>query len=112
MTAQNEQVGPKMHSAVKCAAGKVYSSKNALATTVGPNGSSKYGQRIVNRCVGKKLLKVHPSHAQSNPHGLGAVVLTDKGAKYLNEHTDKELDPDNYINASVSRHELRKGADA
>lgn len=98
-TEDGEQVGPKMHSAVR-AVGRhgPYTSKNQLAITVGPNGSQDYGYRIVNRCLKKKLLTIHAGHAESAPSGQGAVVLTDKGARYLNETEDMDLDPSEYVN--------------
>lgn len=97
-TEDNETVGPKMHSAVR-AVGRYgpKPSMNQLAIRVGPHGSQDYGYRIVNRCIRKGLLKVHPEHADANPHGRGAVVLTDKGARYLNETEDMDLDPEDYV---------------
>lgn len=97
-TEDNETVGPKMHSAVKII-GRYgpKASMNQLAITVGPHGSQDYGYRIVNRCLRKGLLKVHPGHPDASPHGRGAVVLTDKGARYLNETEDMDLDPSEYV---------------
>ena len=86
-TEEGEQVGPKMHSAVKMASWNVYSSKNDLATDVGPNGSSDYGNRIVNRCIRKGLIcRPDSEHDNANPHGLGAVYVTDKGERYLEDN--------------------------
>jgi len=99
-TDDGEQIGPKMHSAVECVARSVYQSRNELAKIVGPNGSQQFGYRIVKRSIGKQLIKVHPEHEDANPHGQGAVVLTDKGARYLNEHADMELNPDDYVAAN------------
>lgn len=108
-TEDGEKVGPKMHGAIVAVARHgPYRSKNDLATTVGPNGSSDYGYRIVNRCLKKKLIQVHPSHPDANPHGQGAVVLTDKGARYVNEHADMDLNPSEYVDADKSRWDLRE----
>jgi len=101
-TAEGEQVGPKMHSAVKCVAKSVRQSKNELAKIVGPNNSQQYGYRIVDRCLRKNLIAIHPEHEKANPHGKGAVVLTEKGARYLNETTDAELNADEYAPARAS----------
>jgi hypothetical protein len=100
-TEDGEQVGPKMHAAVRAVGRRVYQSKNELAKAVGPNGSQDYGYRIVNRCLSKSLIKVHPGHEKANPHGAGAVILTDKGARYLNETTDAELDPSEYVDSDA-----------
>ena len=101
-TEDGEQVGPKMHSAVRCVAqAGPYTSKNDLATTVGPNGSSDFGNRIVNRCLGKGLLATHGGHEKANPQGKGAIVLTDKGARYLNRTEDMDLNPDDYVQAGA-----------
>jgi len=97
-TVDGEQVGPKMHAAVRNVASRgPMPSMNVLAKSVGPNGSQDYGYRIVKRCKAKGLLKVHPGHDNANPHGHGAVVLTDKGARYLNEQADADLKPDEYV---------------
>lgn len=96
-TEEGEIVGPKMHSALfSVAYNGAFSSRNALAKKVGPHGSQDYGYRIVNRCISKRLLALDEGHPEATPHGAGAVVLTDKGARYLNEHTDKDLDVSDY----------------
>lgn len=86
-TEEKEIVGPKMHEAVqKVDSSGPYPSKNALAKRVGPHGSQNYGYRIVNRCKSKGLLAVDSEHPDATPSGNGAVVLTDKGRKYLDDH--------------------------
>jgi hypothetical protein len=83
-TKDGEQVGPKMHAAIiRVAVSGPYPSKNQLAISVGPNGSQDYGYRIVNRCVGKGLLAIDPENEVATPKGRGAVVLTEKGERYL-----------------------------
>ena len=84
-TEDNETVGPKMYSAVKLLASKGSApSKNALATSVGPHGSSDYGNRIVNRCIRKGLItRPDPDHDNANPHGRGAIEVTTKGERLL-----------------------------
>jgi len=111
-TDENEPVGPKMHSAVVATARQDgYQSKKALAEVVGPNGSLDYGYRIVDRCLRRDLLAVDPRDEQSNPHGKGAVVLTDKGARYLLAHTDKvSPEPSEQVDADGSVHERRREA--
>jgi len=86
-TDEGEQVGPKMHSAVLAVQRRgPYASQNQLAKHVGPNGSQDYGYRIVNRCIRKNLLKTDANHKQANPHGRGAIVLTEKGERYLSQY--------------------------
>jgi len=89
-TEDGEQVGPKMHAAVSRVNGnyRFYGSKNQLAISVGPNGSSDYGYRIVDRCISKGLLTLDPEHPDAAPNGRGAVVMTQKGVDYLSEHED------------------------
>lgn len=83
------RIGPKMKSAVRCVANRVYQSRNQLAITVGPNGSQDYGYRIVRRCRHRGLIEIDPDHPDANPHGRGAVVLTEKGERYA-EHIDND----------------------
>lgn len=88
-TPDGELVGHKMRAAVVATArnGDVFPSKNALAVRVGPNGSQDYGYRIVNRCIRKGLISYpDPDHPAAEPHGSGAIKLTDKGRAYL-EHS-------------------------
>ena len=83
-TEDGEQVGPKMHAAVSLCEGRVYASMNQLATSVGPNGSQDYGYRIVKRCQKKGLIsRPDPDHEEANPHGRGAITITEKGERYL-----------------------------
>ena len=85
-TEDGEQVGPKMHSAVQAANQKVYQSKKELAEVVGPNGSTDYGYRIVDRCIRKGLICLPDAeHEQANPHGRGAIYATEKGQRYLED---------------------------
>jgi hypothetical protein len=108
-TEDGDAVGPRMHAAIRAVAHRgPYASKNKLAIGVGPHGSQDYGYRIVNRCIKKKLLVVDPTHEDAAPSGQGAVRLTDKGARYLNEHTDAELDPEEYLDSRLSRFELER----
>lgn len=89
-TDDGEQVGPKMHSALlrvrSMGPQNAYASMNELAISVGPNGSQDYGYRIVNRCIKKGLLELDPEHPDATPQGRGAVVLTQKGMDYLEQH--------------------------
>jgi len=86
-TGDGEQVGPKMHSAVQAAARKVWQSKKELAEHVGPKGSTKYGYRIVERCIRKGLIcRPDADHEQANPHGRGAIYATEKGERYLSQY--------------------------
>lgn len=87
-TENGEQVGPKMHAAVSLLdAWEHAQSKNELATSVGPNGSQDYGYRIVNRCIKKGLIsRPDPDHEGANPHGGGAIEVTEKGKRYLENH--------------------------
>ena len=85
-TEEGEQVGPKMHAAVRACESRVWASENKLAQAVGPNGSSQYGYRIVNRCLSKGLLTIDPDHDEATPNGKGAVTITAKGERYLANH--------------------------
>lgn len=90
-TEEGEQVGPKMHRCVELVNsgpidGKVYPSRNAVAKAVGPNGSQDYGYRIVNRCWKKGLIELDADHPDATPQGGGAVVITQKGKRYLENH--------------------------
>jgi len=79
-TDDNDRLGPKMQSALaKMHHHGALPSKNQLAKRVGPNGSQDYGYRIVDRCRRAGLIEVDPEHNLANPHGRGAVVITDKG---------------------------------
>jgi len=100
-TGAGEQVGPKMHHAVKLVGSRgPYRAMNPLAIAVGPNGSQDYGYRVVKRCIKKGLIALHPDHEAAAPGSRGAVILTDKGARYLNEHGDRDLNPDEYVDAN------------
>lgn len=84
-TDENERVGPKMLAALAYVDHRdgVVQSMNVIAKAVGPHGSQDYGYRIVNRCKSKGLLAIDAEHDAANPHGRGAVVLTDKGRDVL-----------------------------
>ena len=83
-TEDGEQVGPKMDEAVLLCEDRVWQSMNDLATSVGPRGSPDYGYRIVKRCQKKGLIsRPDPEHEKANPHGRGAITITEKGERYL-----------------------------
>lgn len=86
VTDEGDRIGPKMRAAVAAAdrAGPAQSMK-WIAERVGPNGSLKYGYRTVNRAIHAGLLEVVPDHPEANPHGQGAVVVTDKGQQARQE---------------------------
>lgn len=86
-TEDGKIVGPKMKRAVeKVDRDGSIQSKHQLALSVGPNESTDYGYRIVNRCTRKNLLEVDPEHDNANPHGQGAVVITERGKRFLEDH--------------------------
>lgn len=85
-TEDGEQVGPKMHVAVRAVARRDWASMNELAKHVGPNGSQDYGYRVVNRCRKKGLIELDPDHPDATPQGRGAVTITEKGAAYVDQH--------------------------
>ena len=89
-TPDGELVGHKMHAAVSLVAlnAGAMPSKNQVARAVGPHGSQDYGYRIVNRCRRKGLIEIDADHEDANPHGRGAVVLTEKGKSYLAAQDD------------------------
>lgn len=83
-TNDGEQVGPKMHIAVKAAARRVWQSKKELAEHVGPNGSTDYGYRVVDRCIKKGLIcRPDSEHEDAHPYGRGAIYATEKGQQYV-----------------------------
>lgn len=88
-TDDDEQVGPKMYAALKLVAHRgSYPSMNDLATDVGPHGSARYGYEIINRCKSKGLLELDKEHPDRTLHGRGAVVVTDKGRRFLDQHSN------------------------
>jgi len=88
-TDEGETVGPKMHEAVTASAHEPWRSMKVLAEHVGPRGSTDFGYRIVHRCIRKGLIsRPDPDHRKANPHGEGAVYVTEKGKRYL-KNVDK-----------------------
>jgi len=64
-------------------------SKNEIAKAVGPNGSQQFGYRLVNRAIRAGLLThPQPEHEAANPHGDGAICLTDMGEAFVEELND------------------------
>jgi hypothetical protein len=61
-----------------------------LATSVGPNGSQKFGYRTVHRCRRRNLIRVESDHPEAEERGAGAVLLTDKGEQYYDEVISEE----------------------
>jgi len=85
-TDDGDRLGPKMQSALaKMHHHGSFPSKNQLAKRVGPNGSQDYGYRIVDRCKRAGLIEIDPEHDVANPHGCGAVVITQKGMDVYGE---------------------------
>lgn len=86
-TIDGNRIGPRMRAAVKLVDGwfeGAAPSKKQIAEHVGPHGSLKYGYRTVNRSISAGLLAhPDPNHPDANPHGRGAVTLTEKGERYL-----------------------------
>lgn len=83
------RIGPKMHLAVEAVdRNGPYQAALPLARRVGPNGSPQFGYRIVNRCLRRDLLARDTEHDEANPHGSGAIVLTQKGEQFLSESDD------------------------
>lgn len=76
------RIGERMQQAVRLVGRRTYQSKNELATTVGPHGSTKYGYEIVNRCM-RRFFEQEPDHPAAEPRGFGAIVLNDNGKAYL-----------------------------
>jgi len=78
-------VGERMLAAVSLVNGwGAAQSKNEIAKAVGPNGSQRYGYEIVNRAIRAGLLtRPDPEHDAANPHGRGAVTVTDLGRRLL-----------------------------
>jgi hypothetical protein len=84
-TENGDMVGERMKRAVEYVSRNgAYQSKNALAESVGVNGSTQYGYRNVNRCIKKNLLTINREDYDDLPNGsMGAVEITDKGEKFL-----------------------------
>jgi len=80
VTDDDDRLGPKMRSTLKVMYHHgALPSKNQLAKRVGPHGSQDYGYRIVDRCKRAGLIDIDDEHDIANPHGRGAVVITQKG---------------------------------
>lgn len=95
--AENEfdgRIGPKMELAVRLVASEAGAipSRNVLAQRVGPHGSSRFGYQSVERCIHRDLLRVDSEHPDASPTGAGAVVLTERGQRFLDyfESQDEE----------------------
>jgi len=75
-----------MHKALRILQARgTQSSMNQLAIAAGPNNSQDYGYRIVHRCRRKGLLEIDPDHEKAAAGSRGAVVLTEKGQRYLED---------------------------
>ena len=83
------RIGKTMEAAVHFVknSGGVVQSKHVIAKSVGPHGSTQYGYPPVNRCIYRRLLRIDEDHDKAEPRGIGAVVLTDKGRRFLNYRT-------------------------
>ena len=82
------RIGDKMIKAVKYVndSGGSVKSKNKLAKQVGPHGSSQYGYQTVNRCLDRNLLVLNRYSGDAEPRGKGAVEVTDKGLRLIDEN--------------------------
>lgn len=87
-TEENEPVGPRMMKMLRYVqAQEVVASRNVAAKARGPNGSQKYGYNAINRCIKRGLIcRPDPKHPEANPHGSGAIYLTEKGEQFLANH--------------------------
>ncbi len=85
----DDRIGKTMQAAVYFVKsnGGVVQSKHVIAKAVGPNGSTQYGYPPVNRCIFRGLLRIDEEHNKAEPRGIGAVILTDKGRKFLKYRT-------------------------
>lgn len=85
----DDRIGKTMEAAVNFVKnnGGVVQSKHVIAKSVGPNGSTKYGYPPVNRCIFRGLLRIDENHNKTEPRGMGAVILTDKGRRFLHYRT-------------------------
>lgn len=89
-TEDGERVGNKMYKAVKATYKyEAFASMNQLAIFVGPHGSQDYGYRIVKRCLRKDLIELDEDHEEANVHGRGAVVLTQKGRRFVEREMEE-----------------------
>ena len=84
------RIGEKMESVVKNLCRRVYQSKNQMATSVGPHGSSQYGYQTVDRCRHRGFCEVDADHDEANVKGKGALVLTERGARFAREELGVE----------------------
>jgi len=80
----NQRIGPAMKSACRylAAVGGVAPSALQVAEACGPHHSRQYGYRTVSRLLIAGLARRIHDHPLASPHGVGAVVLTDKGREY------------------------------
>jgi hypothetical protein len=74
---QSRRIGPRMAAARQIVQwrGGAMPSMLALAESVGPHGSIRYGYAIVHRAIRAGLLAIDPRHPLRAPSGHGAVVL-------------------------------------
>lgn len=81
------RIGEKMVEAVEYVkkSGGAVKSKNDVATRIGPNGSAQYGYQTVNRCLRRNLLVLNPDNEKAEPRGKGAVEVTEKGLRLIDE---------------------------
>lgn len=75
MVNKGPRIGPKMIRAcqILLELGGEVTGKNKLTREVGPNGSTKFGDRVVMRCVALGLMEL-----KGNPKKW-TVVITDRG---------------------------------
>jgi hypothetical protein len=57
-----KRIGPKMSEALELIAAAPGSTKMAIARTVGPHGSLRYGYEIVDRCIAAGLVTAQYSN--------------------------------------------------
>lgn len=77
------RVGPRMARTLHAVSADTWSSTHQLALAIGPNGSHKFGDEAVKRCIRAGLLYIDPTAPHANPRGNGAPVLTAAGHAWV-----------------------------
>ncbi len=88
------RIGKTMEAAVEFVkrSGGVVQSKHVIAKSVGPHGPTQYGYPPVNRCIYRRLLRIDEDHNKAEPRGIGAVILTDRGRRFLKYLNSSSMD--------------------
>lgn len=85
------RIGASMRTALKLVANNDYESKTKLTDALGHSGQ-RSGYKTVKRLLRRGFIDTDPHHPDANPNGHGAIVLTEKGRRYLAFLTPPDAD--------------------